>query len=544
MTPPTAGRELDAIVIGAGANGLVAGAALGGAGLRVLLLEGTDHVGEEARPDEFAPGFRSAPLALDAGWLPPSLGRAGLNLGAIPMVDPARAVTVPSGDRAFLSLPLAPTGAAEAIRRYSAKDANAWAAFSGGMRKLSGFLEALYQLPPPDVDTTSLGDIAALWGVGRKFRALGRDHMAELLRVLPMPVQDLLDDAFECEVLKAAVGAGGVRDLRQGPRSGGTSFNLLHYLVGAPPGSMRARSWWRDGPDAFCLAAAESAQRHGVTIRTGASTARILIRDDAVAGVALTSGEEIRANIVLSTADPARTLLGMVDPAWLDPEFVLAVQNIKFRGCTVFVDYALDALPEVPGLDDVGASLGSIMTLTRTLEALERAADAAKYGKISEHPHVEITVPTLRWPSLAPAGKHVLVARAQFAPYTLSGTSWDESRATAVADQVTSAIEQVVPAFRDHILHRRILTPPDIESRFGLTGGVVTQGELMLDQILFMRPVAGSGRYAMPVQGLYLGGSGAHPGPGVVGGAGWLAARQIIADVSRPPKRSRGAAPR
>jgi phytoene dehydrogenase-like protein len=391
----------------------------------------------------------------------------------------------------------------------------------------------MYVLPPPDIEAASIAEMTSLVALGRKFRALGRADMAELLRVLPMPVQDLVDDDLELEPLKAGIAAGGIRDLRQGPRSGGTSFVLIHHLVGAQHGSARARPWWRDAPDALATAAATAALEAGVTIRCRATVGAIAVRDDAVAGVALETGDEIAAPIVISTADPARTI-GMVDPVWLDPDFLLAVRNIRYRGCTAVIQYALDALPELPGVRGSAEILGGIMSLTPELDAIERAADAAKYGGISAHPHVEVTVPSLRWPTLAPAGKHVLVARAQYAPWRLrDDTGWDDSRRRALGDAVTAVITEAVSGFGDRVLHRQVLAPPDIEQEFALTEGAPTHGELALDQILFMRPVPGCGRHAMPVDGLYLGGAGAHPGPGVLGGAGWLAARRALRDKRR-----------
>ena len=522
--------SFDVIVIGAGGNGLVAAAALGKAGQRVLVLERGDAIGGQARSGEFAPGFRAAPLGADAGWVPPIVARGiGLTMPARSLPDAA--ITVAAGGGAFLSVACDPSRATESIRRYSTRDADRWGAFVTRLRNLSGFLEAMYQRPAPDIDTTAFGDLLPLLGLARKFRALGRTDMTELLRVMPMPVQELLDDWFESAPLKAAVAAGGVRDIQQGPRSGGTSFVLLHHLVGAPAGSVRARGWWRDGSDAFARAVGDLAASHGVTIRTGAHVAAISVRNDATTGVVLESGEEIAAPVVLSTADPVRTLLGLVDPVWLDPEFLHAVKNIKTRGCTAAVLYALDTLPEFPGLTDAGAALAGTLSLTPTLDGLERAYDAAKYGAHSTRPHVELSVPSLRWPSLAPKGKHVLVARAQWAPYTLRGPAgWDAAATTALADRVTAAITEIAPGFATRITHRIVFSPRDIETRFGLTQGATTHGELTLDQILFMRPVAGSGNYAMPITGLYLGGSGTHPGPGISGGAGWLAARRVLAD--------------
>jgi phytoene dehydrogenase-like protein len=523
----------DAVVIGAGANGLVAATTLARAGKRVVVLEQGDRVGGQARTIEFAAGFHAPPLGLDAGWLPPQVAR---DIGIVrpPMTVPDAAITVASADGGFFALPRDPARATAAIRRHSPVDADRWLPFAMRILRLARFLQSLYTLPAPDIDTRSIREVLPLLGVGRKFRALGRDGMTDLLRVLPMPVHDLLDDELQWATLKAAVGAGGVRDLRQGPRSGGTSFVLLHYLVGAPPVSLRTRGYWRDGPDAFAAVVDSAARSAGVAIRCGAPVARIVVRDDAVAGIALANGDEIAARTVISTADPVRTMLGMVDPVWLDPEVMHAVRNIKLRGCTAFLQYALDRLPELPGVSEPASALAGIVSLTPTLDALERAADAAKYGTVSDQPHVEITVPSVRWPSIAPNGKHVLVARMQYAPYELrDGATWDEKRGCALADTVTAAIARVSPRFGESVLHRAVLTPRDLEDRFGLTGGAVTHGELTLDQVLFMRPIPGWGRHAMPIDGLYLGGAGAHPGPGVIGTAGWLAARRALADAGR-----------
>ena len=525
MTPP---NGFDAIVIGAGSNGLVAAIALARAGRKVVVLERAAELGGLHATSEIAPGFR-APLGADSGWLPPSVAK-GIGLTSPATVSPEISVSAPLADGGFLSLPSDSRRAAEAIRPHSARAADRWGAFTHGLRALAGFLEGLYQVPAPDVDASlSPRELLPLVGVGRKFRSLGKHDMTELLRAVPMSVQDYLDDALDHETLKVAIGAGAVRDIRQGPRSGGTAFVLLHYLTGASDSAVRERPWWQAGPDALTKALAELARQHGVAIRTNADVARISVRNDAVAGVALANGDEIAAPVVVSTADPARTLLGLVDPIWLDPELLLAARQIKFRGSTAVVQYALDYLPETPGLSQ--QALASVVSLTASLEKLERAYDAAKYGQISEELHMEFTVPTLRWPSLAPAGKHVLTASARYAPYTLrDGKTWDAASAAALGDRVTTAIGRVIPRFADAIRHRVVLTPRDLETRFALTEGALTHGEITLDQILFMRPIAGLGRYAMPVLGLYLGGRGAHPGPGVLGGAGWLAARRVLQD--------------
>ncbi|MGH7682112.1 MAG: phytoene desaturase family protein, partial [Candidatus Eiseniibacteriota bacterium] len=401
------------------------------------------------------------------------------------------------------------------------------------LRSLAGFLETLYQTPAPDVDASTLDELLAMLQLGRKFRALGHTNMIEVLRTLPLSVWELLDDWFECGPLKAAVATTGILDHQQGPRSGGTGYVLLHHLAGAPAGSVRGRVPWRQGPGAFTDAAERVARASGVTLRTSARVARISIESDAVTGVCLEGGEEIAARAVLSTANPRTTLLDMIDTVWLDPEFMAELQNIRFRGCAAVVAYALDAPPDVRGLASKEAFAGTV-SLTGSVVALEKAADAAKYGAVSEHPHVEFTVPTLIWPDLAPNGKHIAIARAQYAPYRLrDGAAWDTARRDSLADAVTAAIEAAAPGFRSRVLHRRAWSPADMEREFGLREGAASQGELGLDQILFMRPVAGWGRHTTPIEGLYLGGAGSHPGPGILGGAGWLAAQRLLEDRKR-----------
>lgn len=519
----------DCVVLGAGANGLAAATALARKGRQVLVVERSPSASGRAAPWEFAPGYHVSPLALDCGWIPPAVA-AGLGIAVPERLELPIPLTLATPGM-LLPLAASPGRASEAIGRHSATDAARWPGFARRMARLSGFLGAVHQRAAPDIEASSLADLVPMLGLVRAFRRLGRQEMIEFLRVLPMSVQEVLDDEFESEPLKALLAPGGTIDLQQGPRSGGTGYVLLHHLVGAGEGVMRGRGAWRKGPEALIGALAAAANQAGVTIRTGAGVHHIEVRDGAVAAVVLAGGEEVPARTVVSTLGPGHTLLDLVDPVWLDPEFLHALGNIKYRGCTAYVAFGLDALPTSRGggaLD--AAALTGVVSLTGTTAGLEQAYDAAKYGAVAEQPHVEFTVTTLRWPDQAASGHHVTLARVQHTPYRLREGRWDGPRRGALADLVTARIDGVLPGFGDRVQHRAVLAPPDLEARYGLPEGDSGHGQLTLDQILFMRPVPGFGNYRTPVRGLYLGGAGSHPGPGLPGAAGWLAARQVQRD--------------
>ncbi|MEO8450354.1 MAG: NAD(P)/FAD-dependent oxidoreductase [Gemmatimonadota bacterium] len=510
----------DAIVIGGGTNGLVTATVLAKAGKRVVVLEANDAVGGGQRALEFAPGFRADPVAPDAGWISPAVAAArGLRIDDLDLVWPEVSAPAPEGGMLTLSRDVAKTQ--EAIRRFSAKDAERWPAFTARVHRIAEFLGLLYGAPAPDVDTTSLGELFKLAGLGLKLRGLGKTEMIELLRNVPMAVDEFLDEWFESDLLKALIGTGGVNNLQQGPRSGGTTFVLLHHHVGNPEGAIRTRPVPRAGMGLLTSRLLELARGAGVEIRTGASVQSILVRTDTATGVVLTSGEEVGGRAVISSADPFRTLLVLLDPVHLDPELIHAVRQIKFRGVAAKVLLALDGLP------DGGSSLGGIVSVAPSLTYVEKASDHAKYGRWSPEPWIEIRVPTVISPADAPAGKHAMVVHAQYAPYHLRDRDWSAER-ERFGDAVVATLERAIPGLAARIQSRTVLTPKDLESRYGYTEGAISQGELTLDQILFMRPVAGWARYQMPVPGLFLCGAGTHPGGGITGGSGLLAAREVL----------------
>lgn len=524
--------RFDAVVIGAGLNGLTAALVLARAGKRVLVLEQAEAPGGMVRVHEFTPGFRTAPLAPDAGWLSSVVARAtGLTIPE--RAEPAVPLAVLSGGGALL-LPRDSAAAASAIRRYADADARQWPAFTDLLHKLAGFLAVLYRMPPPDLEASSPGELLRLLGVARAFRRLGRRDMIELLRTVPMSVQELVENRFTSPLVQAAIGGIGVRGIRQGPRSGGTAFVLLHHQVGAPRGSvgLSGGGYWKAGPGALVEGLAARARALGVEIRCSARVERIAVEDERVTGVALRNGEICQAPLVLSTADPAHTMLSLLDPVWLDPDLLLAVRNIKFRGSGSRLSYALAARPAFAGLEGAGPLEGAI-SLAGSLEEIERAADAAKYGGASPAPLVVLRLLSERWPEFAPVGRHVLLAEVQWTPRQLREGDWDAGRRSELERTVTAAIERVAPGFSSLVQAVETLTPGDLETRYGLADGAPSHGELTLDQILFMRPVPGLSRYRAPLDGLFLSGSGSHPGPGIAGMPGYLAAKAALQESAR-----------
>ena len=516
-------RTFDALVIGSEPDALVAAISLARAGSKVLLVESDGELGGTYREIEFAPGFRAAPLFPDLGHLDPEALRA---IGYTPAAEPASDPTlIVLGESAPLLLRPSVSDTAEGLKRFSDRDAARWPQFTQRVHALAGFLGELYRLPPPRIDADRAGEFVSLAGLGRKFRRLGTQGMIELLRALPMSAADWFDDEFESTLLKGALAALAVGDLCQGAMSGGTAFTFLHRHVGAAPGVIGERLRIKGGAAALVRTLAELARSAGVVIETGVAVRELVVRDGRVVGAQLASGEEVGCRAAISGLDPYRSLLGLVDAGHFDPEFIRAVRNIRFRGVTSTILLALDGLPAIPRL--FAPPTGAVL-MAPSLGYVERAYDATKYGRASDEPVIELRFPSVAQPELAPAGRHVAVLRVQYTPYHLRDEDWNRQR-DAMADRALATVERHLSGFSARILGRTVLTPLDIETRFGVREGAVSQGELMLDQILFMRPVAGASRYATPIAGLYLCGPGTHPGPGIIGASGRLAARALLA---------------
>ena len=522
--------KYDTIVIGAGVNGLVTANYLARAGQRVLVVESRDVVGGCHTTEEIAPGFRVDTCAHDVGWFSPRLaGDLQLERHGLVLEQSETSVFTPLPDGRHLVLSRNQRHTAESIAAHSSRDATRWPAFVARMSRLSEFLAHLYSASPPLLMSTKVPDLIMLLGLGRKMRGLGKVDMVELLRTLPMSVAELLDDHFESDVLKGTLGAGGITNIMQGPRSGGTAFVMLHHQVGAPAGQFRARPIPRGGVGALSAALVAAARARGVEVRVGAPVVRILVEGERASGVAMQSGEQIASRGVVSSADPRRTLLDLLDPGLLEPEFVRAVQNIRFRGARAKVNLALTQLPSFAALPGDAEQLRGAISISPSLDYLEQAYDDAKHRRVSVRPYLEARIPSLSDPSLAPRGAHVMSVAVQYAPYRLDA-GWDNRSRADLGDRVLATLEEYAPGLSRTVAHRQVITPRDIEQRYGASEGNLYHGEMTLDQILFMRPVAGWARYRTPVTGVYMCGSGTHPGGGIPGAAGYNAAREMLKD--------------
>ena len=523
----------DAIIVGAGHNGLVTAAYLAKAGKKVLVLERRSTVGGIVATEELFSGFKYSTCAHLAGSFAKEivadldLRKHGFEILAL---DPL--LFAPSRERDSLLISREPAKAAMDIERHSKVDASRYQSFCALAKNLSVFLRTLYDMPLPDKANPGSFHPAELLKMGWKFHRLGEKEMYEFLRILPMSTADLMNEWFENDLLKAALAGSGMLASFVGPRQQGTAFHMLHHQLGESNGALRVTGFVRGGIGNLTQALARAAQQRGAEIRTDAEVANIITQNRAATGVVLPNGDEISAASVISSADVKRTFLKLLEPTYLDPHFLLQVQNIRARGTVAKINLALDALPKFKNSTDQTAALGGIIHIGPTLDYLEHAADDAKYGRFSKQPFLEITIPSIADPSLAPAGKHVMSVWMQSAPYRMRESNWHEQR-DALGDAVVNVIEDYAPGFKSSILHRQVLTPLDLEETYSLTGGHLYHAEMALDQIFFMRPVPGWARYHTPIENLFLCGSGTHPGGGITGLPGYYAAKTILKSRAR-----------
>ncbi|MFW5942644.1 MAG: phytoene desaturase family protein [Chloroflexota bacterium] len=515
--------DFDAIVIGAGHNGLVAAATLAQAGRKVLVLERRHALGGAAATEEVFTGFHfntgadHATLFHDEIVSALDLESHGLQFRESPV-----ALFAPQAEGPALTLWANGNDNSANVAAFSQRDAQKFAGFVQQSEQMAAVLRRMMLLTPPDITRRRLGDAMAWGKVGLQVRRLGDRQMMEFMRALPLAVAEYLDGWFESDALKGALGASGVTGSRLGPRGAGTTMMFLYQNSN---GLNRLR-FVQGGAGRLSQSLAAAATAHGAIVRTGAPVARVLLQEERAIGVVLENGEEMTADVVLSSADPRRTFFGLVGPTHLQPRFMRKVRNIIYRGSTARVNLALGALPGFTGQEEERQLSGQIR-ISPSLDYLERAYDDAKYGRISARPYLNAVIPTLADPDLAPPGQHIMSVTMQYAPYQLRDGDWDAER-ERLGDLVLDTLARYAPDIKSLVLHRQVLTPADYEAQYGLTEGSIFHGQMGLDQVLVMRPVPGWSRYETPIDNLYLCGAGAHPGGGVTGAPGYNAARIVL----------------
>ena len=520
-------QHYDAIVIGGGHNGLTNAAYLAKAGKKVLVLERRHVLGGAAVTEEIIPGFLFSECSYVVSLLRPEiireldLPRHGLE------ILPLDGTFTPMSNGDYLWRMNDHGRTVREIRRHSRVDAEAYEEFSKMMTPMCRFVKPILSMIPPDPTALKPKDLMQLHSLLQRFRALSSDERYTLVQLMTMSAADFLDQWFETDVLKATMSASGIIGTFLGIRSPGTAYVLLHHYMGEIDGAFRSWGFSRGGTGAISNAIAAAAREAGAEIRTGAGVEKIMVKDGRASGVALASGEEITASVVSSSVDPHLTFEKFLEPGELPGDFLAEVKRYKFRGSSGKVNLALDALPEFSCLRGEGAHLRGALSISPGIEYMERAYDDAKYGQFSRRPYVDMVIPSLTDPSVAPPGKHVLSCFVQYAPYKLAQGTWDEQR-EAFGDNVIETISEYIPNLKGIIVGRQVLTPLDLEREFGLTQGNIFQGELSLEQLFFLRPVPGWAYYKTPVENLYMCGSATHPGGGIMAAPGRIASQVIL----------------
>ncbi len=522
----------DVIVIGGGHNGLVNAAYLARAGKKVLVLERRHVLGGAAVTEEIFPGFRFSVASYVVSLLRPEiireldLPRHGMEV--LPL--DGTFTPMPNGDYLWRVNDHAKTR--REIARHSRLDAEAYEEYGKAMVEMGRFVKPMLGMRAPDPASLNLHGLKDLLSIARRFQGLPMEDKYNQVQLMTMSAAGFLDQWFETDVLKATMAASGIIGTFLGVRSPGTAYVLLHHYMGEIDGAFRSWGLVRGGTGAISNAIAAAAREAGAEIRTEAPIAKIIVQNGEATGVALENGGEFRAKVVSSSVDPRLTFIKMVGPENLPGDFVDDIHRYKFRGSSGKVNLALDGLPDFKCLPGAGPHLRGAISISPTIEYMERAYDDAKYGRFSRRPYIDIVIPSLTDPSVAPPGKHVMSCFVQYAPYHLKEGTWDEQR-EEFGDTVINTLADFAPNLHDIILHRQVLTPLDIERRFGLSEGNIFQGELTLEQLFFLRPVPGWAQYRTPIRNLYMCGSATHPGGGIMGASGLNAARKILSDWRR-----------
>jgi phytoene dehydrogenase-like protein len=527
-------EQRDVVIIGGGHNGLVTAFYLAKAGCKPLVLERRPQPGGAAITEEFHPGFRGPILAHSAGPLRPDIVRdMRLEQHGLKMLTPDVAVTSFTPDGRALILYNDARKAAEEIAKFSQKDAARYPDFQASLAKMGKVIGEALALAAPNIDNPSRGDLWGMLQTGRSIRKLGKKDLYRLLRWGPAAVADVVAEYFETELLRATIAARGIFGTFLGPWSAGSTLVMLIRAAGdSHPAGLS--HFAEGGIGSVTQAMAAAATQAGAEIRSAAEVIEVRVKDGVASGVVLSTGEEINAKAIISNADPKRTLLTLVDPTHLSPDFVMKLQHYRMPGTVAKVNLALSGLPKFTGLNgstDTSALSGRIH-IGPEIDYLERAFDESKYGNFSKQPYLEVAIPSLTDPSLAPSGQHVMSIYMQYAPFKLKGTDWETQR-KALGQTVVQTLSQYAPNLPELILTHQIITPQDLEDTYALTGGHIFHGELSLDQFFTMRPLLDWARYRTPIQNLYLCGSATHPGAGLTGGSGANAAKEILKELKK-----------
>jgi len=529
--------QYDAIVIGGGHNGLVTAAYLGKAGLRTIVLERRGSLGGAAATTELAPGIRVPTLAHTVGRLRPSVARElDLKRHGLTLVGPEVRAFAPGLDGDAIVLWNEADRTAEALRSRSAADADRYVAFDRLVRSLAGFLGEIATQTPPDIESPGLTDALAGLRLGRTFRGLGRDDGRTITRVLPMAIADFTAESFETDALRAAIAWRGVAYTAMGPWSAGTTAVLLVDSAGNDGGAAGQTVFARGGPGALTAALESAAREAGVEIRCGSEVASITSREGRATGVTLAGGEELSSRAVVAAVDPKQVLTRLADPVAIGPSLLWRAANIRTPGTVAKVNLALSALPRFSAAGDDPRLLRGRILIAPGIDAMERAHDEAKYGRVGDSPILEATIPSLVDPSLVdggPDGAHVMSVIVANVPSRLRDGAWDAKASKRLGDTVVSTLDAYAPGLSSLVTARQVITPVDLERDYGLTGGHPMHGEHGLDQFFLWRPLLGHARYRLGLEGLYLAGAGAHPGGGITGQNGHNAAREIAGDLKR-----------
>ena len=517
----------DAIIIGGGHNGLVTAAYLARAGRNTLVLEKRPLVGGAAVTEEVFPGFKFSVFSYVVSLLRPEIIRE-LNLPKHGLqILPLESTVTPLDNGDYLAGWADPDETREELRRHSQKDADAMAIFGRLMHHMAMAVKPILGMIPPDPTSLSPRDLAGMLKLGKHFHVLGPEKFHALHKLMTMSSADYLDEWFEFDALKATKSASGIIGTFLGPRSPGTAYVLLHHYMGEIDGAFRAWGFQKGGTGAISESIASSARAFGATIRTDAAVAQVIVKNGRAVGVALESGEEIAAPIVASGLDPRLTFTRLVDPKQLPGDLVDGIRRYKFRGSSGKVNLALSGLPNLSCLPGNGPHLRGAISISPSMEYIERAYDDAKYGEFSRHPYMDVVIPSMIDPGMAPPGKHVMSIFVQYAPYNLNG-GWTDAKREAFGDAVVATLARYAPNLPSLILHRQVLTPSDMERITGLSEGNIFQGELALQQLFFLRPVPQWAKYRTPIEGYWQCGAGTHPGGGIMGASGRLAAQAIL----------------